>query len=87
MRQAQIGPVHETVREIESWSDIMRKNSTQSNTLSLKSVEQAVRSVTAEDERAENFIIFGLNSRGRKRLQIRGYHLRDGQSFLRIAEI
>ena len=61
IQQAQIGSVRETVKEeMESWSDIVRKNSKQSNTLSVKSVAQAVRSVNAEDERAKNFIMFGL---------------------------
>ena len=36
IQQAQIGSVHETVKEeMESWSDIVRKNSKQSSTLSV----------------------------------------------------
>ena len=61
IQQEQIGSVQETVKEeMENWADIVKKNSKQSNTLSVKSVAQAVRSVTAEDERAKNFLIFGL---------------------------
>ena len=57
---AQLGSVQATVEEeMENWADIMKK-SKQGNTLSVKSVAQAVRSVIAEDERAKNFLIFNL---------------------------
>ena len=60
--QVQIGSVPEKLKEeIQSWAGIVSKNCKQSSSLSIKSVEQAVRKVTAEEERAKNVIIFGLD--------------------------
>ena len=60
IQQAQIGSVQESVKkEMKSWAEVASKNC-QKNSLSVKTVEQAVRTVTAEEERAKNFIIFGL---------------------------
>ena len=58
--QVQIGSVPEKLKEeIQSWAGIVSKNCKQSSSLSIKSVEQAVRKVTAEDERAKISLFLG----------------------------
>ena len=61
LQQSQLGSVQETVKtEISSWAKVVEKNCKQTSKLSVKSVEQAVKTVTEEEERAKNFIVHGL---------------------------
>ena len=43
-----------------SWAKIAEKNCKQTEKLSAKSVEQAVKNVTEEEERSRNYIVYGL---------------------------
>ena len=56
-----IGSVQETVKaEMCSWAKIVEKSCKQTDKLSAKSVEQAVKNVTEEEERSRNYIVYGL---------------------------
>ena len=52
--------VKETVKtEMESFSDVVKKNSAISSDISPAKIKMAVKSVITEDDRSKNFIIFG----------------------------
>ena len=57
LQKAEVGSVKETLTtEMNSWADVVKKSCSQTNIVTLKAMENAVRSVNAEDERAKNFI-------------------------------
>ena len=61
LQKAEVGSVKETLTtEMNSWADVVKKSCSQTKIATVKAMENAVRSVTAEDERAKNFIIHGF---------------------------
>jgi N-glycosylase/DNA lyase len=58
LQKAEVGSVKETLTvEMNSWADVVKKSCSQTNIVTVKAMENAVRSVIAEDERAKDFII------------------------------
>ena len=61
IKNNQINSVQETVKnEIKTWADVVNKNNEHGVQISMESVKEAVQSVRIEDDRAKNFMIYGL---------------------------
>ena len=59
MKQDQIDSVQTTVETgMKSWVDIVKKNSSQNKQLTSKTVKEAVRAASEEEDRTKNFIIY-----------------------------
>ena len=57
----ELAKVKDTVQtEMKSWADVVRKNDKQNRQLTAKSVKDAVKAVSEEEERSRNLIIYGV---------------------------
>ena len=60
-QQDELAKVKDTVQtEMKSWADVARKNDKQHRQLTAKSVKEAVKAVSEEEERSKNIIIYGV---------------------------
>ena len=60
-QQDELAKVKDTVQtEMKSWADVARKNDKQNRQLTAKSVKEAVKAVSEEEERSKNLIIYGV---------------------------
>ena len=60
-QQDELAKVKDTVQtEMKSWADVARKNDKQNRQLTAKSVKEAVKAVSEEEERSKNIIVYGV---------------------------
>ena len=60
-QQDELAKVKDTVQtEMKSWADVARKNEKQNRQLTAKSVKEAVKAVSEEEERSKNVIVYGV---------------------------